>query len=254
MQAPKSYLIDMDGVLVTGMRLIPGADRFIQRLQERDARYLVLTNNSMDTQADLQHRFKIAGLDIPAEHFYTSALATALFLGTQRPHSTVYAIGSAGLITALHDGGFVLTDHEPDYFVLGDTITYSYEQITRAVRLVRAGARFLATSPDTSWTAEAGIAPATGAVARLIEAASGVHPYYIGKPNPLMMRTALRYLDAHSETSIMVGDRMDTDIVSGIESGLETILVLSGVTRREQVQAFAYRPQRIVETVGEIEV
>jgi len=253
-QAPKSYLIDMDGVLVTGERPIPGAERFIGRLQERGAKYLVLTNNSMHSQGDLQYRFHIAGLDIPAEHFYTSAMATALFLESQRPRSTVFVIGSAGLITALHGAGFVLTDHEPDYFVLGDTIAYSYEQITRAVRLVRAGARFLATSPDTSWTAEAGIAPATGAVARLIEAASGIHPYYIGKPNPLMMRTALRYLDAHSETSVMVGDRMDTDIISGMESGLETILVLSGVTRREQVEEFAYRPQRIVETVGEIEV
>jgi len=253
-QAPKSYLIDMDGVLVTGMRPIPGADLFIRRLQERGSRYVVLTNNSMDTQADLQHRFKVVGLDIPAANFYTSAMATALFLESQRPRATVYVIGSAGLITALHDSGFVLTDHEPDYFVLGDTITYSYEQITRAVRLVLAGARFLATSPDTSWTAEAGIAPATGAVARLIEAASGVRPYFIGKPNPLMMRTALRYLDAHSETSVMVGDRMDTDIVSGIESGLETILVLSGVTRREQVEEYAYRPHRVVESVADIEV
>ena len=254
MQGPKSYLIDMDGVLVTGDRLIPGADAFIRRLQERGARYLVLTNNSMYSQADLQYRFRIAGLDIPAEHFYTAAMATAQFLKSQRPQSTVYVIGSAGLITALHGAGFVLTDHNPDYFVLGDTITYSYEEITRAIRLVRAGARFIATSPDTSWTAEAGIAPATGAVARLIEAASGIHPYYIGKPNPLMMRTALRYLDAHSETSVMVGDRMDTDIIAGIESGMETILVLSGVTRREQVDLFAYRPQRIVESVAEIEV
>lgn len=254
MQAPKSYLIDMDGVLVRGEQLIPGADLFIRRLQERGARFLVLTNNSMYSQADLQYRFRLAGLDVAAEHFYTSAMATAFFLESQRPQSTVYVIGSAGLITALHGAGFVLTDHDPDYFVLGDTIAYSYEQITRAVRLVKGGARFLATSPDTSWTSETGIAPATGAVARLIEAASGVHPYYIGKPNPLMMRTALRYLDAHSETSIMVGDRMDTDIIAGIESGLETILVLSGVTRREQVEAFAYRPQKIVESVGEIEV
>jgi len=253
-RTPKSYLIDMDGVLVTGNRLIPGVDRFIQRLQEREARYLVLTNNSMYSQADLQHRFRIAGLDIPAAHFYTSAMATAMFLESQRPHSTVYVVGSAGLITALHDAGFVLTDHEPDYLVLGDIITYSYEQITRAVRLVKAGARFLATSCDTSWTTETGIAPATGAVARLIEAASGVRPYYVGKPNPLMMRTALRHLDAHSENSVIVGDRMDTGIVSGIESGLETILVLSGVTSRDEVEQFAYRPHQIVESVAEIEV
>ena len=254
MNPPKSYLIDMDGVLVTGSQLIPGAGRFIQRLRERGARWLILTNNSMYTQADLQHRFHVAGLDIPATHFYTSALATARFLDSQRPGGTAYVIGAPGLSTALHDVGYVLTSHQPDYVVLGETMTYSYEEITRAVRLIRAGARFVATNPDPSGPAEGGIAPATGAVAALIERASGVRPYFVGKPNPLMMRTALRYLDVHSEDSVMVGDRMDTDVVAGIESGMETILVLTGVTRREMVDRFAYRPTRILDSVADIDV
>jgi NagD protein len=251
---PKSYLVDMDGVLVTGSQLIPGADLFVRRLQERGARYLVVTNNSMYTQADLQHRFRVAGLEIPAAHFYTSALATARFLDSQRPRGTAYAIGAAGLTTALHDVGYVLSSHQPDYVVLGETTAYSYEQITQAVRLIRAGARFVATNPDPNGPAEGGIAPATGAVAALIERASGIRPYYVGKPNPLMMRTALRYLQVHSEDSVMVGDRMDTDVVAGLESGMETILVLTGVTRPEQVDQFAYRPSRILDSVAEIEV
>jgi NagD protein len=244
-QPPKSYLIDMDGVLVTGARLIPGAELFIRRLNERGAKYVILTNNSAYTPADLQHRLQVIGLNIPASHLYTSALATARFLSQQRPHGTAFAVGASGLTTALHDAGYVLTSHQPDYVVLGEITTYSYEQITEAVRLVRAGARFVATNPDPSGPAEGGLVPATGAVAALIERASGVRPYFIGKPNPLMMRTALRYLDVHSEDSVMVG---------GMEAGLETILVLTGVTRRDQVDRFAYRPTQIAESVGEIEV
>lgn len=251
---PKSYLIDMDGVLVRGSQPIPGANEFIDRLQRAGAKFLVLTNNSLYTPRDLQARLQRIGLDVPAESIYTSALATAQFLHTQHPGGSAFAIGEAGLTTALHDVGYVITDHQPDYVVLGETTTYSFERITVATRLVAAGARFIATNPDVSGPGDGGLVPATGAVAALISAATGVRPYYIGKPNPLMMRTALWRLDAHSEESVMVGDRMDTDIIVGTESGLETVLVLTGVTRREEVERFPYRPSRIVESVAAIEV
>jgi NagD protein len=251
---PKNYLIDMDGVLVRGSQPVPGANEFIDRLQAAGAKFLVLTNNSLYTPRDLQARLQRIGLDVPAESIYTSALATAQFLHSQHPGGSAFVIGEAGLTTALHDLGYVITDHQPDYVVLGETTTYSFERITLATRLVAAGARFIATNPDVSGPGDGGLVPATGAVAALISAATGVRPYYIGKPNPLMMRTALWRLDAHSEESIMVGDRMDTDIIVGTESGLETILVLTGVTRREEVERFPYRPTRIVESVASIEV
>jgi NagD protein len=174
-------------------------------------------------------------------------------LHRQRPNGTAYVIGEAGLTTALHDVGYVLTEHEPEYVVLGETTAYSFERITRGVRLILAGARFIATNPDANGPAEGGIAPATGAVAALIERATGVAPYYVGKPNPLMVRTALRTIDAHSEDTVMIGDRMDTDIIMGIESGLETILVLTGVTTAAAVARFPYQPTRVVESVADLE-
>lgn len=251
---PKSYLCDMDGVLVRGATAIPGANEFIARLQSAGAKFLVLTNNSLYTQRDLHARLQRSGLGVPPEAIYTSAMATAQFLRWQAPGGSAYVIGEAGLTTALHDIGFVLTDQNPDYVVLGETTSYSFERITQAMRLVDAGARFIATNPDVSGPSESGIVPATGAVAALISAATGVTPYYIGKPNPLIMRTALRTIDAHSEDSVMIGDRMDTDIIVGTEGGLETILVLSGVTRREDVSRYPYRPSRIVESVADIVV
>jgi NagD protein len=250
---PKSYLIDMDGVIVRGSQPLPGAGEFIRRLQERDARFLVLTNNSMYTARDLANRLRYIGIDVADDKVYTSALATARFLHSQRPGGTAYAIGEAGLTTALHDAGYVLSEHTPDYVVLGETATYSFERITKAIRLIMEGARFIATNPDTIGPVEGGIAPATGSVAALIEKATGVAPYYVGKPNPLMLRSALRAIDAHSEDTVMIGDRMDTDIVMGIESGLETILVLTGVTTREQAERFPYLPSRILESVADIE-
>jgi NagD protein len=251
---PKSYLIDMDGVLVRGSQLIPGANEFIARLQERGARFLLLTNNSLYTPRDLHARLQRIGLDVPPNAIYTSALATAQFLHSQQPGGSAYVIGEAGLTTALHDIGYIITDQSPEYVVLGETTFFSYERITTAVRLVAAGARFIATNPDVSGPGEGGLVPACGAVAALIAAATGQQPYFIGKPNPLMMRTALRTIEAHSESSVMVGDRMDTDIVAGTESGLETILVLTGVTRREDVARFPYRPTQIVESVADIVV
>ena len=189
---------------------------------------------------------------MPEEAIWTSALATARFLEEQRPGGSAFVIGEAGLTTALHDAGYTLTDREPDYVVLGETRTYSFERITRAIRLIADGARFIATNPDPTGPTPDGPLPATGSVAALISRATGVEPYFVGKPNPLMMRSALNALDAHSETTAMIGDRMDTDIVSGLEAGLETILVLTGVTTRDEAERFPYRASRIVDSVADL--
>lgn len=250
----KNFICDMDGVLVRGSQVVPGANEFIQRLQAAGSKFLVLTNNSLYTQRDLHARLVRMGLEVPAGAIYTSALATAQFLAAQHPGGSAYVVGEAGLTTALHDAGYIITDQNPDYVILGETLSYSFERITQAMRFVAAGVRFIATNPDVTGPTESGIVPATGSVAALISAATGVRPYYIGKPNPLIMRTALRTIGAHSEDSVMVGDRMDTDIIIGTEAGLETILVLTGVTRREDVARFPYRPTHIVESVAHIEV
>jgi NagD protein len=254
MEPSQNYLLDMDGVLVTGTNLIPGADKFIARLKERGAKYLVLTNNPRYTPGDLAHRLNWIGLDIPPEQIFTSALATARFLHAQRPQSTAFVIGESGLTDAIHDVGYIITDHNPEYVLLGETNSIDFEQITMAIRLVNQGAHFIATNPDPAGPAEGGLVPACGAMAALIESASGVSPFFVGKPNPLMMRLALNYLGAHSEHTVMVGDRMDTDIVAGIESGMETVLVLTGVTREQDVQRFPYQPTRIAKTIADIEV
>jgi NagD protein len=249
----KSYFLDMDGVMVRGNELIQGADGFIERLCQRQIKFLILTNNPRFTPADLAHRLQRLGLKVGAEHIYTSALATAMFLKSQRPKGTAFVLGESGLTGALHDAGYVLTSHEPDYVVVGETTAYSYSDITQATRLIAAGARFIATNPDPSGPGDGGLVPACGAIAALLEAATGVEPYYIGKPNPLMMRTAMRFLGVHSEDAIMVGDRMDTDIRIGTESGMETILVLSGLTTREMANRFPYRPTRVVDSVADLE-
>ena len=254
MSATKSYLLDMDGVLVRGNQPIVGAQEFIERLIEASAKFAILTNNPMFTPRDLQHRLAGVGLEVPAERLFTSAMATAQFLHSQMPDGSAFAIGESGLTSALHDVGYVLTEREPDYVVLGETTNYNFESISKAVRLVAAGARFIATNPDPAGPSEKGIQPACGAMAALIETATGVKPYFIGKPNPLMMRSALRFLGAHSEETVIVGDRMDTDVIAGVESGLETILVLTGVTREDQISRWPYRPMRVVPSVAEIEV
>jgi NagD protein len=246
----ESWLMDMDGVLVHEERAIPGAQEFIGRLRERGLPFLVLTNNSRFTRRDLAARLLRSGLEVPETAIWTSALATAKFLESQRPGGTAFVVGEAGLTTALHESGYTMSDQDPDYVVLGETRTYSFEAITKAIRLVANGARFIATNPDTTGPSPDGPLPATGSVAAMISRASGVDPYYVGKPNPLMMRSALNALDAHSETTAMIGDRMDTDIVAGLEAGLETILVLTGVTARGETERFPYRPSRIVESVG----
>jgi NagD protein len=250
----KNYITDMDGVLARGASLIPGAAEFIRKLREHGVEYLVLTNNPLYTPRDLAHRLNSNGLEIPAERLFTSAMATARFLHSQRPNGTAYVIGESGLTEAIHDVGYVITDIAPEYVVLGETHTYNIMQITKAIRLIADGARFIATNPDASGPSERGIVPACGAMAALIEKASGRAPFFVGKPNPLMMRTALNYLGVHSEDTIMVGDRMDTDIVAGVESGMETILVLSGVTSREMVEDFPYRPTHIFDSVADIDL
>ncbi len=250
---PKSYLIDMDGVIVRGNELIPGADAFIERLHQRGIKFLILTNNPMYTPADLSHRLQRMGVKISPDHLYTSALATAAFLKSQKPNGTAFVLGESGLTEALHEAGYVITEHEPDYMVLGETMSYSYARITHAVRLIQGGARFIATNPDSSGPSETGLVPACGAIAALIQTATTVPAYFIGKPNPLMMRTALRYLNEHSENAIMVGDRMDTDMRVGTEAGMETVLVLTGVTSREMVDRFPYQPTRIVNSVADLE-
>lgn len=250
----KTYLLDMDGVLVRGNQPIPGAQDFIQRMIENGNKFAVLTNNPIYTPRDLRHRLRNVGLNVPDGHLFTSAMATAQFLQVQMPNGSAFVIGESGLTTALHDIGYLFTEDDPDYVILGETTSYSFEAVSKAVRLVAAGARFIATNPDASGPSEKGIEPACGAMAALIEKATGISPYFIGKPNPLMMRAALRFIGAHSEETVMVGDRMDTDVVSGMESGMETILVLTGVMNESDVAKFPYRPTHILPSVAEIEV
>jgi NagD protein len=248
----RSWLMDMDGVLVHEQTAVPGADRFITRLRELELPFLVLTNNSIYTRRDLAARLSHSGLEIPENAIWTSALATARFLENQRPGGSAFVIGEAGLTTALHDIGYTMSERTPDYVVLGETRTYSFERITQAIRLIAGGARFIATNPDPTGPTPDGPLPATGSVAALISRASGVAPYFVGKPNPLMMRSALNAIEAHSETTAMVGDRMDTDIVAGLEAGMHTILVLTGSTSRDAAERFPYRPSRIVDSIADL--
>ncbi|CAL9428212.1 MULTISPECIES: HAD-IIA family hydrolase [Streptomyces] len=248
----ESWLTDMDGVLVHEGVPIPGADAFLKRLRESGKPFLVLTNNSIYTPRDLHARLKRMGLDVPVENIWTSALATAKFLEDQRPEGTAYVIGEAGLTTALHDIGYILTDTDPDYVVLGETRTYSFEALTKAIRLINDGARFIATNPDETGPSAEGALPATGSVAALITKATGREPYFVGKPNPLMMRAGLNVIGAHSESSAMIGDRMDTDVLAGLEAGMETFLVLTGLTRPADVDRFPFRPSTVADSIADL--
>jgi NagD protein len=242
----------MDGVLVREEQAIAGAPEFLSGLKESGTPFLVLTNNSIYTRRDLSARLRVSGIDVPENSIWTSALATAGFLQDQRPNGTAFVIGESGLTTAIHQAGYTITERNPDYVVLGETRTYSFERITQAIRLVEGGARFIATNPDPTGPSNEGSLPATGSVAALITHATGVAPYFVGKPNPLMMRSALNAIDAHSESTAMIGDRMDTDMVAGLEAGLETILVLTGVSTRESAERFPYRASRIVDSVADL--
>ncbi|MBN1267845.1 MAG: HAD family hydrolase [Anaerolineales bacterium] len=254
MTEKRNYLIDMDGVLISGNTLIPGADIFLKRLRDTNQEYLVLTNNSIFTPRDLAHRLATLGLELDEDRIFTSALATARFLSHQNPGGKAFVIGESGLTDAIHARGFIITDTAPDYVVLGETNAYNFSMITKAVRLIIKGAKFVATNPDATGPTDEGIVPACGAMGALIEKASGKAPFFVGKPNPYMLRAALNYMGFHSEETVIVGDRMDTDIVAGVESGLETILVLSGVTDRDDVDRFPYRPGKIFNSVADIEI
>lgn len=249
---PDAWLLDMDGVLMHEAAPVPGAQQFVARLKERDRPFLVLTNNAIYTRRDLAARLSDAGLAIPEERIWTSAVATAQFLSTQAPEASAYVIGEAGLKTALHDVGYTLTDTDPDFVVLGESRTYSFQNITAGVQLIDQGARFIATNPDPTAPSPDGPLPATGSVATLITEATGKEPYFVGKPNPIMIRSALNRIDAHSESTALVGDRMDTDVVAGMEAGLTTYLVLTGSTDREEITEFAYRPTDVVESIAEL--
>ena len=251
-EAPWTYLMDMDGVLVHEEHMVPGADKFLAELREHGLPFMVFTNNSIYTPRDLRARLHRTGLDIPESAIWTSALATAQFLEKQRPGGSAHVVGESGLTTALHNIGYVLTDRDPDYVILGETRTYSFEAITKAIRLVEGGARFIATNPDEKGPSKEGTLPATGAVAALIERVTGRKPYYVGKPNPLMMRSALRHLGVHSENTLMIGDRMDTDVRSGLESGMQTILVLSGLSGKNTAELFPYRPTKVIGSVADL--
>ena len=247
-----SYLTDMDGVLIKEGDMIPGADRFLHALVQNDIEFMVLTNNSIFTPRDLSARLRSSGLDIPPERIWTSATATAHFLKSQVSEGTAYVVGESGLTTALHTAGWILTDSDPEFVVLGETRTYSFEAITTAINLILGGARFICTNPDVTGPSPTGILPATGSVAALITAATGAEPYFIGKPNPVMMRSALNTIGAHSEHTVMIGDRMDTDVISGLEAGMRTILVKSGISDEAEIRRYPFRPTAVVDSIADI--
>ena len=252
LRARKGFICDMDGVIYLGNQLLPGVAEFVNWLNENDKRFLFLTNSSERSPKELQQKLQRMGLDIGEEHFYTSALATAAFLKKQAPGCTAFVIGAPGLLNALYDVGVTMNDVDPDYVIVGETASYNYEVITKAVRLVLNGARLIATNSDLTGPTEFGIAPACRSLVAPIELATGKKAYFMGKPNPLMMRTGLQLLGVHSEEAAMVGDRMDTDVIAGMESGLATVLVLSGCTSCTDVNDYPYRPTYILNGVGDI--
>ena len=250
--AIKGFICDMDGVIYHGNQILPGVREFIQWMQDENKEYLFLTNNSGYTPRELNQKLARMGLDVPEEHFYTSALATAAFLRQQAPGCSVFAIGEAGLLNALYDAGVTMNDVNPDYVVVGEGRAYSLDTLTKATNLVLNGAKLIGANSDVSGPIENGIAPACGALVAPIELATGKKAYFCGKPNPLMMRTGLRLLGCHSAEAVMIGDRMDTDVISGMESGMSTVLVLSGVSTRETLDTYAYRPSIVLNGVGDI--
>lgn len=242
----------MDGVLYHGNRLLDGVKKFYEWLLSNNKNFLFLTNSSERSPKELQQKLQRLGLEVDEGHFYTSALATASFLKQQKPGGSVYAIGEAGLVTALYDAGFTMNNVNPDYVVLGETRTLNYEMIERATLLVRKGAKLIGTNPDITAPTEAGIIPATRSLMAPIEMASGKTAYYLGKPNPLMMRIGLSMIDCNHEDTCIIGDRMDTDIVAGIESGIDTVLVLTGVTGLDQINDYPYAPKYVLNSVGDL--
>jgi len=246
------WLTDMDGVLVHENTALPGAQELIRQWTTSGTPFLVLTNNSIFTPRDLAARLRSSGLDVPEERIWTSALATADFLASQIPGGSAFVIGEAGLTTALHEVGFIMTETAPDYVVVGETRNYSFEAITKAIRLINDGARFIATNPDATGPTPDGVLPATGAISALITKATGKDPYVVGKPNPMMFRSAMNKIGAHSENTAMIGDRMDTDVVAGIEAGVHTILVLTGISDQAEIERYPFRPDEVLSGVSEL--
>ncbi|WP_221583298.1 HAD-IIA family hydrolase [Microbacterium sp. G2-8] len=246
------WLTDMDGVLVHENRAIPGASELLAQWRDEGTPFLVLTNNSIFTPRDLSARLRSSGIDVPEESIWTSALATATFLQSQSPGGTAYVVGEAGILTAMHEAGFIMTESDPEYVVIGETRNYSFEAITKAIRLIGRGARFISTNPDATGPSAEGPLPATGAINALITKATGKEPYIVGKPNPMMFRSALNRIGAHSENTGMIGDRMDTDIVAGIEAGLHTVLVMSGISDPAEIDRYPFRPSETVNSVADL--
>ncbi len=246
------FICDMDGVIYHGNRLLPGVTEFVNWMQREKKKFLFLTNSSEYSPLELRQKLARMGLEVDESHFYTSALATAMFLKNQMPGCSAYVIGAPGLLNALYDAGITMNDINPDYVVVGETRNYNYESVLRAVNHVRNGARLIGTNTDLTGPGQDGIIPACRAFIAPVELASNKSAYFIGKPNPLMMRTGLKMLDVHSENAAMIGDRMDTDIIAGIETGLDTVLVLSGVTQREDLEQYPYRPNHILNGVGDL--
>ena len=248
----KGFICDMDGVIYHGNKILPGVKEFVNWLQEENKHFLFLTNSSERSPRELRQKLQRMGLDVDEKHFYTSALATATFIKSQNPSATAYVIGEAGLINALYDCGITMNDVNPDYVIVGETKNYNYTSIEKAVGLVFKGAKLIGTNPDMTGPSENGIVPACKALVSPIELTTGCSAYYLGKPNPLMMKTGLKMLGVDVHEAVIVGDRMDTDIISGIESEIETALVLSGVTTPETLKLYPYRPKYIFNGVGEI--
>lgn len=249
-RSKRAFLCDMDGVIYHGNRLLPGVPEFVSWLQRENKAFLFLTNSSERTPRELREKLRRMGIDVGEEHFYTSALATAAFLASQKPNGSAYVIGQAGVISALYNAGYSMNDVDPDYVVVGETAEYSYPKIVRAVHHVLRGAKLIGTNPDVTGPTEGGLVPATGALMAPIELATGSKAYYVGKPNPLIMRHALKQIGCRREETVIVGDRMDTDIIAGIESEIATVLVLSGVTTEAEIGRFAYRPDVVLPGVG----
>ena len=252
LRSKKGFIIEKDGVIYHGNMLLPGVTEFVEWLKKENKAFLFLTNSSERAPRELQQKLARLGLDVDESHFYTSALSTAAFLKQQSPRGSVYVIGEPGLVGALYDAGFTMNEVNPDYVVLGETRSYTFDRIEHAVALVRAGAKLIGTNPDLTGPIEGGIAPACKALMAPIELATGRTAYYLGKPNPLMMAHGLRILGVNAEEAAIIGDRMDTDIVAGVESGIDTVLVLSGVTTEHEMRKFPYRPKYVLSGVGEI--
>ena len=247
-----AFISDMDGVIYHGNNLLPGAADFVRMLEKRRLKYLFLTNSSERTPRELAEKLSRLGVDVAPEHFYTSALATADFLSRQKPGCSVFAIGEAGLTNALYEKGISMNDIDPDYVVIGETRSYSFERLEKAVHLVLKGAKLIGTNPDLTGPTEKGIVPATGALISPIELSTGKKGYFIGKPNPFMMRRAVKFLNAMSRETVIIGDRMDTDIIAGVEAEVDTVLVLSGVTQKEDIPRFAYTPKYTMTGLAEL--